>query len=163
MDGFAYAGESLVGRYIGARDRRSLVSTVRHLLAWGLALTLLFTALYALFGEQFLRIFSNKEDVIDAARPYLFWILIIPVCGFSAFLFDGIFIGATASRTMRNTMFIATAAFFAIYYGLRCNIAANALEEYTMNNILWLAFMVYLAARGIGQATMLRKSVYDKA
>ncbi len=163
MDGFAYAGESLVGRYIGARDRRSLVRTVRHLLAWGLALTLLFTALYALFGEQFLRIFSNKEDVIDAARPYLFWILIIPVCGFSAFLFDGIFIGATASRTMRNTMFIATAAFFAIYYGLRCNIAANALEEYTMNNILWLAFMVYLAARGIGQAAMLRKSVYDKA
>lgn len=163
MDGFAYAGESLVGRYIGAHDRRSLVSTVRHLLAWGLALTLLFTALYALFGEQFLRIFSNKEDVIDAARPYLFWILIIPVCGFSAFLFDGIFIGATASRTMRNTMFIATAAFFSIYYGLRCNIAANALEEYTMNNILWLAFMVYLAARGIGQAAMLRKSVYDKA
>ena len=85
------------------------------------------------------------------------------MCGFSAFLFDGIFIGATASRTMRNTMFIATAAFLAIYYGLRCNIAANALEEYTMNNILWLAFMVYLAARGIGQAAMLRKSVYDKA
>ena len=163
MDGFAYAGESLVGRYIGARDRRSLVSTVRHLLAWGLALTLLFTALYALFGEQFLRIFSNKEDVILAAKDYLFWVLIVPVCGFSAFLFDGIFIGATASRTMRNTMFIATAAFFAIYYGLRCNIAANALEEYTMNNILWLAFMVYLAARGIGQAAMLRKSVYDKA
>ena len=163
MDGFAYAGESLVGRYIGARDRRSLVSTVRHLLAWGLALTLLFTILYALFGEQFLRIFSNKEDVILAAKDYLFWILIIPVCGFSAFLFDGIFIGATASRTMRNTMFIATAAFFAIYYGLRCNIAANAVEEYTMNNILWLAFMVYLSARGIGQAAMLRKSVYNKA
>ena len=164
MDGFAYAGESLVGRYIGARDRRSLVSTVRHLLAWGLALTLLFTALYALFGEQFLRIFSNKEDVIDAARPYLFWILIIPVCGFSAFLFDGIFIGATASRTMRNTMFIATAAFFAIYYGLRqLPLSADNDADYVHNNTLWVAFMVYLAARGIGQALMLRTAVYEKA
>ena len=164
MDGFAYAGESLVGRYIGARDRRSLVSAVRHLLLWGLALTLLFTILYAIFGENFLRIFSDKETVIAAARPYLFWVLAVPVCGFSAFLFDGIFIGATASRTMRNSMFIATMAFFAIYYGLRGLAATKASgEEYVLNNILWTAFMVYLATRGIGQAVMLRKAVYNKA
>lgn len=164
MDGFAYAGESLVGRYIGARDRRSLVSTVRHLLVWGLALTMAFTALYAAFGEQFLRIFSDKENIIAAARPYLFWVLIVPVCGFPAFLFDGIFVGATASRTMRNSMFVATMAFFGLYYGLRCFVATKAPgDEYTLNNILWTAFMVYLATRGIGQALMLRKSVYDKA
>ena len=90
MDGFAYAGESLVGRYIGARDRRSLVKAVRYLLVWGLALTVLFTGLYAVWGEDILRIFSDKQAVIDAARPYLFWILIVPVCGFAAFLFDGI-------------------------------------------------------------------------
>ena len=164
MDGFAYAGESLVGRYIGARDRRSLVTTVRHLIGWGLALTLLFTALYAAFGEQFLRIFSDKENVILATKPYMFWILIIPVCGFSAFLFDGIFIGATASRTMRNTMFIATAAFFAVYYGLLALQPTKTIDdEYVTNNCLWLAFMVYLSARGLGQAAMLRRAVYNKA
>ncbi|MBQ6097138.1 MAG: MATE family efflux transporter, partial [Bacteroidales bacterium] len=164
MDGFAYAGESLVGRYIGARDRRSLVSTVRHLLVWGLALTLVFTAAYAAFGEQFLRIFSDQESIIEATRPYLFWVLIVPVCGFSAFLFDGIFVGATASRTMRNSMFIATAAFFVIYYGLYfLPKGANIDTDYVQNNILWTAFMVYLAARGIGQALMLRRAVYSKA
>ena len=164
MDGFAYAGESLVGRYIGARDRHSLVSTVRHLLVWGLALTALFTAAYAAFGEQFLRIFSDKQNVIEAARPYLLWTLIIPVCGFSAFLFDGIFVGATASRTMRNTMFIATIAFFAVYYALRMiPPSTNANADYIQNNTLWLAFMIYLATRGIGQALMLQHSVYDKA
>lgn len=164
MDGFAYAGESLVGRYIGAHDRRSLVSTVRHLLVWGLALTLVFTAAYAAFGEQFLRIFSDQESIIEATRPYLFWVLIIPVCGFSAFLFDGIFVGATASRTMRNSMFIATAAFFVIYYGLYfLPKGANIDTDYVQNNILWTAFMVYLAARGIGQALMLRRAVYSKA
>lgn len=160
MDGFAYAGESLVGRYIGARDRRQLVSSVRHLLAWGLALTMLFTVIYALFGQDILLIFSDEPDVINAAKPYLFWVLIIPFCGFSAFLFDGIFIGATASRTMRNAMFIATLAFFAIFYtGL---LVIKPTTETLHNNILFTAFMVFLLARGIGQAAMLNKSVYGK-
>ena len=160
MDGFAYAGESLVGRYIGAQDRRSLLSSVRHLIAWGLGLTLLFTVLYAAFGQQFLLIFSDKQDVISSTKPYFFWTLIIPVCGFSAFLFDGIFIGATASRTMRNTMFIATLAFFAVWYLL--SVSLNTDSEFVQNNILWSAFMVYLTSRGLGQAMMLRKSVYNK-
>lgn len=160
MDGFAYAGESLVGRYIGAQDRRSLLSSVRHLIAWGLGLTLLFTVLYSAFGQQFLLIFSDKQDVISATKPYFFWTLIIPVCGFSAFLFDGIFIGATASRTMRNTMFIATLAFFAVWYLL--SVSLNTDSEFVQNNILWSAFMVYLTSRGLGQAIMLRKSVYNK-
>lgn len=174
MDGFAYAGESLVGRYIGARDRRSLVSTVRHLMLWGLLLTLLFTIVYALFGNNILHIFSDSQQVLDAARPFLFWTLIIPVCGFSAFLFDGIFVGATASRTMRNSMFIATALFFAIYFVLINSLpqVANTFDsingsvqspDYHWNNILWFSFMIYLAARGITQAAMLKKSVYSKA
>jgi len=161
MDGFAYAGESLVGRYIGAHNRQSLVQAVRHLLLWGLAITLFFTGLYALWGDEFLLIFSDKKNVIDATRPYLFWVLIIPVCGFSAFLFDGIFVGATASRTMRNSMFIATMAFFGIYYGI-CHIL-DISTDYERNNTLWTAFMVYLAARGIGQALRLRPDVYNKA
>ena len=161
MDGFAYAGESLVGRYIGARDRKSLVSAVRHLLVWGLSLTLVFTIAYHLGGEEFLRLFSDKENVINAAHPYLFWVLIVPVCGFAAFLFDGIFIGATASKTMRDSMFVATALFFAIYYFGRQLIDTNS--EQQQNNMLWLAFMVYLTARGLGQAIMLRKAVYSKA
>ena len=165
MDGFAYAGESLVGKYIGAHDRRSLVSSVRHLLGWGLALTLLFTASYALFGVDILRIFSDKPDIINASRPFLFWTLIIPVCGFAAFLFDGIFVGATASRAMRNTMFISTAAFFVLYYillNLPLNISTSSISPYQQNNILWFSFMVYLAARGISQAILLNKSVYNK-
>ena len=129
-------------------------------MGWGLALTLVFTGLYALWGSDFLRVFSDKPDVIEATRPYLFWVLIIPVCGFSAFLFDGIFVGATASRTMRNSMFIATAAFFLIYYALTPLLQAET--DFQRNNMLWTAFMVYLGARGIGQAIMLRQSVYSK-
>lgn len=162
MDGFAYAGESLVGRYIGARDKRSLHLSVKLLLRWGLGLTLLFTALYAIGGEWFLRIFSDKPDIIQGTLHYLFWTLIIPVCGFSAFLFDGIFVGATASRTMRNSMFVASATFFAIYYLGKHFLSAHLADPFVWNNILWTAFMAFLALRGILQALYLNKSVYSQ-
>ena len=174
MDGFAYAGESLVGRYIGARDTKSLRLSVRLILMWGVILTVVFTGLYATFGEQFLRIFSDQETIIEGAKEYMFWTLIVPVCGFAAFLFDGIFVGATASRAMRNTMFIATASFFAIYYGLKViyidpsstqAITHSSIQAltHTWNNILWTAFMVYLTMRGVLQALLLKRSVYQKA
>lgn len=165
MDGFAYAGESLVGRYIGAKDGKSLRLSVRLLLLWGVILTVAFTAIYALCGNGILKLFSDDPAVIVGAQPFMFWTLIIPICGFSAFLFDGIFIGATASRTMRDCMFIASAAFFAVYYlGLTI---PNLLYGTTpnpeqMNNILLTAFMVYLSMRGILQAFSLKKSVYGK-
>lgn len=162
MDGFAYAGESLVGRYIGARDSRSLHLSVKLLLRWGLGLTLLFTALYAIGGEWFLRIFSDKPDIIQGTLRYLFWTLIIPVCGFSAFLFDGIFVGATASRTMRNSMFVASATFFAVYYLGKHFLSAHLADPFVWNNILWTAFMAFLALRGLLQALYLNKSVYSQ-
>ncbi len=160
MDGFAYAGESLVGRHIGARQLRHLKLAVRLLILWGLALTVVFTGLYAAFGNQFLHIFTDKPDVIAAAGDYMTWVLAIPVCGFAAFLFDGIFIGATATRTMRDAMFIATAAFFAIYYGLKYHFGTA--DEHVWNNILWTAFMVFLTLRGLLQAIRVRKDIYGK-
>ena len=160
MDGFAYAGESLVGRHIGARQLRHLKLAVRLLIAWGLALTAVFTGLYAAFGNEFLHIFTDKQEVIATAGDYMGWVLVIPICGFAAFLFDGIFIGATATRTMRNAMFVATAAFFAIYYGLKA--AYAPLSTQTWNNILWIAFMAFLTLRGMLQWMRLKKDVYGQ-
>ena len=161
MDGFAYAGESLVGRHIGAKQQRHLKLAVRLLIMWGMALTVVFTGLYAAFGNQFLHIFTDQQDVIAAAGNYMTWVLVIPVCGFAAFLFDGIFIGATATRTMRNAMFVATAAFFAVYYGLKYYYGTD--DEHVWNNILWMAFMVYLTLRGLLQGLRVRKDIYSQA
>ena len=165
MDGFAYAGESLVGRHIGAKQQRHLKLAVRLLIMWGMALTVVFTGLYAAFGNQFLHIFTDQQEVIAAAGKYMYWVLVIPICGFAAFLFDGIFIGATATRTMRNAMFVATAAFFAIYYGLKyygLNCIGH-LTDHGWNNNLWTAFMVFLILRGLLQAIRVRKDIYSQA
>lgn len=163
MDGFAYAGESLVGRYLGAQNQPDLKKSVRLLMIWGIILTLVFTLLYASFGNVIMRIFTNDLQLINKSQPYMFWTLIIPICGFSAFLFDGIFVGATAGKTMRNSMFVATIAFFAAYFGLRHYLLPSSIDmEQTANNCLWTAFMIYLTLRGLIQAMYLRKDVYNK-
>ena len=165
MDGFAYAGESLVGRHIGAKQKRHLKLAVRLLIMWGMALTVVFTGLYAAFGNQFLHIFTDKQEIISAAGDYMYWVLVIPVCGFAAFLFDGIFIGATATHTMRNAMFVATATFFIIYYGLKYYGLhyVGHLTDHGWNNNLWTAFMVFLILRGLLQGIRVRKDIYKQA
>ena len=139
MDGFAYAGEALVGRYTGAKDEPMLRKSVRYLLRWGMIITLVFTVIYYFWGEFILAILTNDKTVIAEVMSYMIWSLIVPVTGFSAFLFDGIYIGATASKAMRNIMFVATAGFFIAYYALAPRMG---------NDGLWIAFLIFLTLRG---------------
>ena len=152
MDGFAYAGEALAGRYIGAKNQTGLRSTVHHLFYWGLGLSFLFTLLYSVGGKSFLGLLTNDISVIAASDSYFYWALIIPLAGFSAFLWDGIFIGATATRQMLYSMLVASASFFGIYYGFHSLLG---------NHALWLAFLVYLSLRGIVQ-TFLGRQIMRK-
>lgn len=119
MDGFAYAGEALAGRYIGANNQKALHTTVRQLFGWGVGLSLAFTLLYSIGGQSFLGLLTDETTVIHASESYFYWVLAIPLAGFSAFLFDGIFIGATATHLMLKAMIVASVSFFLIYYGFR--------------------------------------------
>ena len=148
MDGFAYAGEALVGKHLGANDRPALRQMVHQLFVWGIVLSLVFTLVYGIGGKVFLGLITNEQSVITASSAYFYWVLAIPLAGFAAFLYDGIFIGATATRWMLYAMSIATTAFFLIYYGFR---------EAMGNHALWLAFITYLALRGIVQGFLGRK------
>lgn len=145
MDGFAYAAEALTGRFVGAKTIDNLKLLVKRLFAWGLGLSTLFTLTYALFTDEILNLLTDKVEVITVSQQYQFWALMIPLAGFSAFLWDGIFIGATASKAMRNSMLIAVVVFFAIQYFFNSD---------QNNNILWFAFIVYLLLRGVVQAFM---------
>ena len=148
MDGFAYAGEALSGRYVGACNLVQLKRAVKALFCWGVVLSLVFTLLYGIGGENFLGLLTNDTVVIETAGRYFYWVLAIPLAGFAAFLWDGILIGATATRFMLWAMFVASGSFFVIYY---CFSGA------TNNHTLWLAFLVYLALRGIMQTIWSRR------
>lgn len=152
MDGFAYSGEALVGKYVGANNQPALYRTVRQLFIWGVGLSTGFTLLYFFGGKSFLGLLTNEISVIREAENYLYWVLAIPLTGFAAFLWDGIFIGATATRQMFYSMLVASGSFFLVYYSL---------HEWMGNHALWLAFIVYLSLRGIMQAALSRKILYQ--
>ena len=152
MDGFAYSGEALVGKYVGANNRSALYRTVRLLFIWGVGLSTGFTLLYFFGGKSFLGLLTNETSVIREAENYFYWVLAIPFAGFAAFLWDGIFIGATATRQMFYAMLAASAGFFLVYYSL---------HEWMGNHALWLAFIVYLSLRGIVQAVLSRKILHQ--
>lgn len=142
MDGFAYAGEALAGKYIGAEKPQELHQMVRRLFQWGLGIAVVFTVLYGVGGEGFLQLLTNEQEVINASEVYRYWVILIPMAGFTAFLLDGIFIGATGTHLMLRGMFIASIGFFLTYFSLK---------EIIGNHALWLAFIVYLSLRGIVQ------------
>ena len=142
MDGFAYAGEALSGKYYGARNRDTFTGLVHALFRWGAAMAAAFTLVYAVGGNAFLSLLTNETYVVEAAEPYFYWAVSIPVAGVAAFIFDGIFIGITATRGMLVSSVVAALAFFAIDLSLQSVVG---------NHALWLAFIVYLAMRGAVQ------------
>lgn len=149
MDGFAYAGEAVGGRCYGARNHIALSETVNRLFRWGWAMAVAFTLVYGLGGDALLGLLTNEPSVVEAAHAYRWWALAIPVAGMAAFVWDGIFIGCTMTRGMLLSSAVATAVFFMLYFALFPHLA---------NHGLWLAFLVYLAVRGLMQWGLFRKS-----
>jgi len=148
-DGFAYAGEALVGRFTGAHDLSNLKKTIKYLLIWGVALSVPFTLLYWAFPEAFIGLISDQPGIAEQARPYYIYMILIPVITFAAFLWDGIYIGATAAREIRNTMIIASLLVFlpAWYF----------LMPVYGNHGLWIAFLLFMVARGVSMTVMAKR------
>ena len=150
-DGFAYAGEALVGRFTGAHDHYHLKKTVKYLLLWGVGLSVPFTLLYWAFPEAFIHLISDQPVVAVQARPYYLYMILIPVITFAAFLWDGIYIGATAAKEIRNTMIIASLlVFLPAWYIL--------MPRYG-NHGLWIAFLLFMVARGVSMTVMAKKII----
>ena len=138
MDGFGFAGEAMAGKYIGAKDYCNLRKSVNWLCIWGGAIALLFTLIYAFGGTLILQLLSNDTNVTVTAKEYLAWVISVPAIGFLAFTWDGIFIGATATRAMLLSILLASIAFFTVYFST---------YHILQNHGLWLAFVCYLFTR----------------
>jgi MATE family multidrug resistance protein len=140
IDGFAFASESLVGKYTGARDEAKTRQAIRLSFVWGMALALAYSLTYLLFGDPILRIFTNEAEVIEVASSYMIWLAIFPVAGTPCYIWDGIYIGLTASRSMRNMMILSIIVYFLMYYTVGIPWG---------NHGLWLSLTVFMLARGI--------------
>lgn len=151
MDGFAFAGESLCGLRYGAGDKAGLRRVARVVMACGGGVALLFTLLYFAGGEWFLGIMSSDSRVTAMSSDYFMWAVSVPLVGFTAFSLDAVAIGITATRRMLVSAGSGAVVFFAVYL-----LAFPSLG----NHGLWLAFLCYLAMRGISLSAMLRRTVF---
>ncbi len=154
VDGFAFAAESLVGRFIGEKNAHDLRQSIRLLFTWGVGLGVIFAIVFLLAGEPLLYVFTDQPMVIASAKPYLWWMSVIAVVGAIAFLWDGIYIGATATKAMRNSMLIATVGtFLPVFY-----VSFEALG----NHSLWLAMTLFMVTRGILLGVLAKRAIFAR-
>ena len=152
IDGFAQAAEAMAGKFIGAADNQKLRILIKYSFYWGFAFSLLFTITYFFAGGSIFRLLTDNSSIISNAKPYFYWITIIPIVSFAAFLWDGIYIGATAGKAMRNSMLISTIlVFFPVYF---------ILQKYIGNHSLWLAFILFMISRTLTLWVMAPRAIY---
>ncbi|MCR5002834.1 MAG: MATE family efflux transporter [Bacteroidales bacterium] len=149
-DGFAYAGEALTGKFIGMKDRENLYRAVRLTFAWSLGIGLFFIGIYAFGGVPLFRLMTSDDTVVEAARPFLWWMCAIPLFGCPAFTWDGIYVGATESKALRDATILAVLAFFGVW-GVCLILSLNPVDS------LMAGYFAHLAARTMYQTAKSRK------
>ena len=163
-DGFAYAGEALTGRFIGEESLDGVRSTVRQTFLWGLGVTALFMLVYGAGGKALFGLMTSDPAVIEAGMEFIPWLLLMPLIGCPAFIWDGIYIGATASRDLRNSTLLCTVGFFAVWFigialaGSASSGSTGSATPETAIHILMAAYFMHLAIRA-AYLTLRRRSL----
>ena len=162
-DGFAYAGEALTGRFIGARNETLLRRTVRYIFIWSMSIAVLFVGLYMAGGVPVLRLLTSDATVVEACRQFLPWLILMPPLGCAAFTWDGIFLGATASRSICMAMVWAAVGFFAVWFCAKFVLvmpsAGTPRYDSLAIHCLMAAYFAHLLARTIYLTLRYRKDI----
>jgi len=141
LDGFAHAAEALVGKAVGQKSRAALEASVGIALRWSLYVAVGFALFFAIAGSGLIHLLTDLQEVSDIALRYLPWLIVSPLISVWSFLYDGVFVGATRARDMRNIMM--GSAFFVF-------LPSWYLFQPLGNHGLWLAFTLFMASRGLG-------------
>ena len=140
LDGFAHAAEALVGGAIGAKKRDALRNAVKIASLWAVLIAAGYALIYAILGDLIIAVLTGMEDVQNIAGQYLPWIILSPIISVWSFMLDGVFIGATLSREMRNGMIISLVLFAALTLILKPVLGYHG---------VWLAFILFMASRAL--------------
>ncbi len=161
-DGFAYAGEALTGRFIGEGDGGMLKAAVQGTFRWSFGVAGIWIAIYLAAGVPMLHMMTDDPTVVDACRQFLPWLAVMPLIGCAAFTWDGIYIGATASKGIRDSMIWAVVAFFGLWF------AGMAAQPWLFPStcpaagihLLMAAYFAHLAARAIHLTIKYKRTIH---
>ena len=141
VDGFAFAAESLVGKYFGSRDQEKLTKTIKYSFAWGLTLGMFLSLCYLLFGRDILSLYTNQENIVQIAMVFMGWIIVAPIINSVSFIWDGVYFGVTETRKMLFSMIISVLfVFLPIYY---------LTNDWLGNHAIWFSLTAFMLIRGI--------------
>jgi len=154
IDGFAYACESLVGKYKGAKDLKSLKIVIRQSFLWGGLVSLVYAVVYFIFGESLFTLFSDDESLMATGQNLLYFMALFPIVAFASYIWDGIYVGLTATRSMRNAMVLALIIYLVSFYSL----PVTPYGEH-----IWIALSLFMVARAVFQWLYYRKYGLDMA
>ena len=140
LDGFAFAAEALVGRAMGARAPAALRRAAILSSQWAGTLVLVVAVIFIVFGPSIIALMTTAPEIRAAAEALLPWLIAAPLIGMPAFMLDGIFLGATRARDMRNAMAVSLALYLVLIFTLAPLFGAPG---------LWAAFLFFFAARGV--------------
>ena len=163
-DGFAYAGEALTGRHIGSQDRPMVRQTVKWTFIWSMSIAVMFMGIYHFGGVPLVKLMTSDAAVVEQSKVYLPWLLLMPVVGCAAFTWDGIYIGATASKAIRDSMIWAVAAFGLTWIAGQAVLNLTRPERYDVlaMHVLMAAYFAHLLARTVYLSVRYRKTVLDQ-
>lgn len=151
IDGFAYAAESLVGKFVGAKDLKSLKNIIFTLFIWSGGMGVTFSAAFWMFDTQLLSIYTDKENIIKLASQYIWWTIFAPLINGICFIWDGVFLGATDTKALRNSMLICTfLVFIPLFFLLKAQLG---------NTALWLAMTLFMVSRGVTLSFFAQKRI----
>lgn len=150
IDGFAFAAESMIGKYKGAQDLQNLKRTTRLIFLWAFLFSGVILLILMCFGERLLYVFTDQMSLVEQAEVYLIWVIIAPVINVAAYIWDGIFLGATASRALRNSVIVSTLLYLSAVYLLMP----------FGNHGLWGALTLLLIARGVSLTMLAPKYLF---
>jgi MATE family multidrug resistance protein len=153
VDGFAYAAEALTGRFIGAKDATSLHRAIKIIFVWSGIIGVVSTFVYLVAADDMILLMTKDTNVIEASGEYIGWMLVMPIISCLAFTWDGVYIGATASKAIRNSMLWAVVGFFAVYYALSHSLGLHA---------LWGAYIIHLLGRSAYLTIKAKEDVFSR-
>ncbi len=149
IDGFAFAGEALAGKFVGMNNKDNFVVLTKKLFKYGFALSILFSTIYAFANKLIIFAITSDIKIYETAKEYIIWIILIPIISFASFVWDGIYIGITASREMRNSMLASSIFLFAPCFYF--------LQKPFGNHALWIAMLMFMLGRAVFQTILFNK------
>jgi MATE family multidrug resistance protein len=153
IDGFAFSAESLIGKFLGSGDRKGMHEMIRLIFIWGVGLGIAFTVIFILFGKNIVSVFTDNSELVELTMQFIVWTLFAPIVNSVCYIWDGIYLGATASKAMRNSTIIATLLVYLPAYYLMIDLWGN--------HGMWFAMTLFMVARGVSLSLMARHHIYN--